>query len=90
MILLAFHWTANCTKISRLTVFFSPQIASPMNSPMKGSPARTPMAHAAQEKKPCCTALYDFDAENPGELSFKVIFARCKPRFAVSGMGISG
>ncbi|XP_066152932.1 endophilin-A isoform X7 [Euwallacea fornicatus] len=40
--------------------------ASPLPSPMRSSPARTPMT-----KQPCCIALYDFDAENLGELSFK-------------------
>ncbi|XP_017755552.1 PREDICTED: endophilin-A isoform X10 [Eufriesea mexicana] len=39
--------------------------ASPLPSPSK-SPARTPMT-----RQPCCTALYDFEAENPGELGFK-------------------
>ncbi|XP_026741273.1 endophilin-A isoform X8 [Trichoplusia ni] len=41
--------------------------ASPLPSPVK-SPARTPVA---PNKTPCCTALYDFEPENQGELGFK-------------------
>lgn len=41
--------------------------ASPLPSPMR-SPAKPP-----QPQQPCCVAVYDFDAENPGELGFKVI-----------------
>ncbi|XP_063627249.1 endophilin-A isoform X1 [Cydia splendana] len=44
-----------------------PWKASPLPSPVK-SPARTPVAPA---KGPCCTALYDFEPENQGELGFK-------------------
>jgi hypothetical protein len=34
---------------------------------MSSSSVKSPTGQAA-----CCTALYDFDAENPGELGFKV------------------
>ncbi|KAJ0175202.1 hypothetical protein K1T71_009343 [Dendrolimus kikuchii] len=44
-----------------------PWTASPLPSPVK-SPARTPIA---PNKTPCCTALYDFEPENQGELGFK-------------------
>ncbi|XP_052752314.1 endophilin-A isoform X2 [Galleria mellonella] len=44
-----------------------PWTASPLPSPIK-SPARTPVV---QNKGPCCTALYDFEPENQGELGFK-------------------
>lgn len=43
---------------------------SPLPSPSK-SPAKSPIQ---AQKKPCCTALYDFEPENPGELGFKVKF----------------
>ncbi|KAH9516938.1 Endophilin-A2 [Dermatophagoides farinae] len=41
-------------------------LASPLPSPVR-SPARTP----TDSRGPCCQALYDFDAENENEISFK-------------------
>ncbi|XP_050427876.1 endophilin-A isoform X1 [Adelges cooleyi] len=39
--------------------------ASPVSSPVKSVQRQIP------RNSPCCTALYDFEAENPGELGFK-------------------
>lgn len=47
-----------------LFLFF---IASPVSSPIKSVQRQIP------RNSPCCTALYDFEAENPGELGFKVM-----------------
>lgn len=45
-------------------IYDLPFLASPLPSPMR-SPAVPPQPAAAPQH-PCCSALYDFEPENPG------------------------
>ncbi|KAK7865696.1 hypothetical protein R5R35_014509 [Gryllus longicercus] len=50
---------------------FDPWHAPPVKASPLPSPMRSPARQAPASKTPCCTALYDFEPENPGELGFK-------------------